>query len=313
MTNRTWVGGGNNLARNPDDWSPTGAPQPGDILSMPNGGIMNVRDDDLAGNAVHVGSPLTLEQETFNLSHHAVLAVVQNADTDSETTMNVSGKDTLRFSSIFPSTPRVTVNLESHARLTASFNMTFGRVTVNDAPEAKLINDQGDTFAGANAVITPDVLGIGGFTSSSAQGTGGFLEFGRSVSSGQSVTLSGDTSQRVASGLQIDRPREFHGSVAMRPMSDIDLVGLAKADSYTFKNDMLSIFAGNRVIDRLRLTNDGTVLGQSHDLVVSKSGRDVIVTQSGLTGPPMGSTTLPLHTSSSLADHDHHGLTFAGS
>ena len=38
MTDRTWLGGGNNNARNPNDWSPTGAPQPGDILSMPNGG-----------------------------------------------------------------------------------------------------------------------------------------------------------------------------------------------------------------------------------------------------------------------------------
>jgi hypothetical protein len=28
----------------------------------------------------------------------------------------------------------------------------------------------------------------------------------------------------------------------------LDLVGLAKADSYTFKSDMLSIFGGNRLI-----------------------------------------------------------------
>lgn len=312
MTDRIWLGGGNNSARNPIDWSPMGVPQPGDTLSMPNGGTMNVRDNDLAGNAVHVGDPLVLLEQTFNLSHHAIAAVVQNADTDSDTTVNVSGKDTLRFSSISPGSPGVTVNLEPHARLTASFDMVFGRLTVNDGPGTKLINDQVDKLAGVSAVITPDVLGIGGFTSSSAQGTGGFLEFGRSVSSGQGVTLSGNTSQGVVSGLQIDQPREFHASVAMQPMSDIDLVGLAKADSFTFENDMLSIFAGNRLIDRLRLTNDGTVLGQSHDLVVSKSGSDVWVTQSGLTSPPIGSTTLPLHTSSSLADHGHHGFALGG-
>ena len=62
----------------------------------------------------------------------------------------------------------------------------------NGGSGSKLINDQDDTLAGVNAVITPDVLGIGSFTSSTAQGTGGFLEFGRSVSSAQSVTISGD-------------------------------------------------------------------------------------------------------------------------
>jgi hypothetical protein len=311
MTDKIWVGGGNNNARNPNDWSPTGVPQPGDTLSMPNGGTMNVSDNDLAGNAVHVGAPLTLGQVTFNLSHHAVLAVVQNQGTDSETTVNVAGKDTLEWSSVFPSTSEVTVNLGSHAQLTGSFDMTFGRLTVNDGPGAKLINDQTDTLGGVNALITPDVLGIGSFTSTSVQGTGGFLEFAGSVSGGQSVTLSGDPFRLVASGLRIDQPHEFHASVVMQPQSDIDLVGLAKADSYTFKNDMLSIFGGNRLIDRLRLTNDGSVLGQSHDLVVSKSGSDVWLTQSGLTAPPIDSTTLPLHATSFVADHGHHGLILA--
>jgi len=295
MTDRTWLGGGNNNARNPNDWSPTGAPQSGDTLSMING-TMNVRDDDLAGNAVHVGDPITGGQDTFNLSHHAVLAVMQNQDTSSDTTVNVSGRDTLRFSSVFPSGPQVIVNLESHAKLTASFNMTFGGLTVNGGHRTELINDQSDTLNGVHAIITPDVLGIGSFTLSNAQGVGGFLEFGRSVSSEQSVSVGGDPGRDLASGLQIDHPREFHAAVAMRPQAVIDLVGLAKADSYTFENDMLAIFAGHRRIDQLKLTNDGTFEGQPHDLVVSKSGTDVFLTQAGLTSPPIGSTMLPLHT-----------------
>ena len=80
----------------------------------------------------------------------------------------------------------------------------------------------------------------------------------------------------------------------MQPKSEVDLVGLAKADSYTFENDMLSIFSGNCLIDRLKLTNNGSFIGVSHDLVVSKSGSDVWLTQSGLTSPPIGSITLPL-------------------
>jgi hypothetical protein len=37
MTTRRWNGGGNDRASNPDNWLPTGAPQPGDSLWM-NGG-----------------------------------------------------------------------------------------------------------------------------------------------------------------------------------------------------------------------------------------------------------------------------------
>jgi len=35
--------------------------------------------------------------------------------------------------------------------------------------------------------------------------------------------------------------------------AEIDLVGLAHADSYTFKNDMLSIYSSNHVIYAMRL------------------------------------------------------------
>jgi hypothetical protein len=295
MTDRTWLGGGNNNARNPNDWSPTGAPQSGDTLSMING-TMNVRDDDLAGNAVHVGDPITSGQDTFNLSHHAVLAVVQNQFTSSETTVNVSGRDTLRFSSTFPSGSQVIANLDPHARLTASFDMVFGGLTVNGDAGAKLINDQSDTLRGVQALITPDVLGIGSISVGSAQGVAGSIEFGHSVSRGQDVSVSGDLGQGLAGSLQIDKPREFDASVVMQLKSKVDLVGLAKADSYTFENDMLAIFAGHRRIDQLKLTNDGTFEGQPHDLVVSKSGTDVFLTQAGLTSPPIGSTMLPLHT-----------------
>ena len=43
-------------------------------------------------------------------------------------------------------------------------------------------------------------------------------------------------------------------------MAEIDLVGLANAHSYTFKNDMLNIFSGNKIIDTLRL-HDSTQYG----------------------------------------------------
>jgi hypothetical protein len=53
---RTWVGGGDNDASNPDNWSPVGTPEEGDDLLMPNGGTMNIQDNGLASNPLHIGN-----------------------------------------------------------------------------------------------------------------------------------------------------------------------------------------------------------------------------------------------------------------
>jgi hypothetical protein len=81
--------------------------------------------------------------------------------------------------------------------------VTFGGLTVNGEHGAKLINDQSDTLNGVHSLITPDVLGIGSISISNAQGVGGFLEFGRSVSSGQDVSVSGDPGRGLACSLKI--------------------------------------------------------------------------------------------------------------
>jgi hypothetical protein len=263
---------------------------------MPNGGTMNIRDNALKGDTLQVGAAQVSEPPvTLNLSHHAQVSVAQVASTSSQTTINVAGKDTLTFNSTFPSGSGVTVNLEPHAKLTGTFGLTFSGLAVNGADGTKLINNQTDFFGGTQAVITPDVLGIGSFRAATVQGTGSFLEFGRSVSSGETVTISGDPTRAVSSTLQIDQPREFHGSVTIEAEARIDLVALAMADSYSFAKDMLSIFSHNQVIDTLRLTNNSGFNGPPHDLLVSKSVNDVWVTEQGFAGPPPGSTPLPLH------------------
>jgi hypothetical protein len=54
MTARTWVGGhsGNN-ADDPQNWTPIGAPQPGDTLTAVSG-TMEIGRDSLAGNVLHL-------------------------------------------------------------------------------------------------------------------------------------------------------------------------------------------------------------------------------------------------------------------
>jgi hypothetical protein len=296
MTYKTWIGGGNNNASNPDDWSPMGAPQSGDELVMPNGGTINITGNALAGNALELGlenAPPALF--TINLSQHAQASLVQLARTAFPTTINVSGNDTLHYSSQFPSSPDVTVNLQPHARLTGEFDLTFGKLEVDGGANTRLINNNDDSLFGTHAVITPEVLGIGTFTVGSAQSIAGFLEFGGAVSAGENVVISGDPFRPATSILQVDKPTEFHAAVKLEASAKIDLVGLANADSYTYTNDMLLLWSHNRVIDAMRLTNASEFNGQPHDLVFSKSGSDVWVTENGVNSPPAGSSPLPVH------------------
>ena len=72
MTDRTWTGNVNNNARNPGNWDPTGAPQPGDNLLLPSGSTINVTDDDLHGDPLVVSAANFSPPPTnINLSHHA--------------------------------------------------------------------------------------------------------------------------------------------------------------------------------------------------------------------------------------------------
>jgi hypothetical protein len=82
MTNRTWIGGGNNQASNPKDWSPKGAPHSGDALTM-NSGTMNVIHDDLAGDVLAINSG------TVNLTRGSNATIAANGDA----LINIQGTD----------------------------------------------------------------------------------------------------------------------------------------------------------------------------------------------------------------------------
>jgi hypothetical protein len=66
-TTRTWIGGGNDRASNANDWSPTGAPQPGDTLTDPvNGSTINISDNVLRGDTLSIlASGVTLNLSTM--------------------------------------------------------------------------------------------------------------------------------------------------------------------------------------------------------------------------------------------------------
>jgi hypothetical protein len=297
MTARTWVGGGNNNARNPNDWDPVGAPQPGDSLLLPGGSIINVRGNDLRGDPLVMSgtSEFSPDQPAIlNLFHHARVTLENDPAPHgpSSAVVNVHGTALLDIVSIqFPPFPlSATVNLTDHAKLSGSFQMGFLSVlTIAGGNDTRYVNDGTDTLSGGDITINTDVVGRGtfqvnegGVTPTSSQG--GRLEFSGFVSKGQTIDVSGGiagTSPPTprTSTVQIDDPKQFHGMIDLHAVSLADLVGLANADSWSYRHDILSISnAYGQVIDKLRVVSDAMPASGINGLSVSKNAAgDVLV------------------------------------
>ena len=116
-----------------------------------------------------------------------------------------------------------------------------------------------------------------------------------STTSTNATTVTGYVGSKVTetltsgSQLVINHPNRFHGQVDLGS-GDIDLNGLARADSYSFRNDMLTIYASNgKAIDKLRLTTNSSAFS------VEKTATGVsIYTADDILHSSTG-TLLPLH------------------
>lgn len=324
MATLQWVGGGDNQASDPNDWIDTSTglpavPELGDTLAAGSAPpapaqsfTMNVKGDDLVGSSLGV----YYSNITVNLSHHAFInAYVAYGPFYTPDTFNVSQKSTLNLEllkanvivnlsqgstlSINPGYIGGTINVFGHDTLTIPQNDGPGGLEINLAQGAKLSGTfvsppagfvmngaEGAVFLnnGASMIETflnyfdVDVAGKGTMTVS----RNGNLEFIKSVGSHQSVLDGGI--------MKIDSPNQFHASATLTSASSqVDLMGLAKADSYTFKNDLLKIFSCNNVIDKLRLT-DQTPYG--FDVVKTAGSVNVVaLSSSGETLPG----ALPVH------------------
>jgi hypothetical protein len=112
----------------------------------------------------------------------------------------------------------------------------------------------------------------------------GRIQFGGFVSGGETVSISGSPNPAASnttnaiSSVVIEQPREFFATVDLHDFSLADLVGLAQSDSWSYKNDLLSIKAANgKVIDRLHVVSDASSTSV-HGLSVSKNAAgDVLV------------------------------------
>jgi len=287
MVTRSWIGdSSNDSLYTPADWSPAGTPAPGDALRMENG-TASLESGNLSGDLLAIDADASAAQPyaaTINLSGGAELSalVSHTVLVQQQATFNVAGEATLNLQVQANSLANTTVteNIAPNSTLSGSLlaNGHDPSVTVNAADGTALFANTGDSaIANGVAVINADVTGTGSFTALPFSG----IMFMGSVGDGQ--TVNSDGFDRIT----IANPDLFQGLVAFAggPTNTIDLLGVA-ADSYSYQDDMLSLYQGGQVVDTLRLQADPS------QFQVTESARGVSI--SGLPGtPPPGAVVLP--------------------
>jgi hypothetical protein len=313
-----WIGGAGNQASDAADWS-TGVPVAGDILIACGPGmngpsesyVMNVQGNQLAGDSITSGDcTLTINASrqavlysedsyrsgvTFNLSQQSTLYLT--ADYEGGMTVNLTGTDILIINGTGGGAP--VINLSAGSEWVGTFSLDYTNITASAS--ASFDNDGAsrvfDGGPGPGQVVLPvNVIGNGSFdvATSYAAGAPTRLEFMKAVGSQQSVTDRGL--------VIIDNPHAFAASITLEAAnpgeipfgtvlpSEIDLVGLVSANSYTFKADMLRIYAGTQVIDTLRLT-DQTAYGFEVEKISAGVG---VISYADASRTNVG-TALPVH------------------
>jgi hypothetical protein len=184
----------------------------------------------------------------------------------------------------------ITVNLAARSEWIGGFSL--GPAESSMVVQGSGEFDNQSSNVNGTATIGANVVGAGTFNVYEAHSFGK-LEFMHSVSAGQTVTDSGYELYGGEFGVvQVDNPAQYHASNVLG-FGEIILEGL-RATSYSYKNDILSIFDGRSVIDTLKLAVQ-TINGSAPVAFgVSQVGSSVVVHADGSSYHD-GGTLLPVH------------------
>ncbi len=292
MTARTWTGGkAGNQASAAANWSPNGAPQPGDTLTIDHG-AMKVTGHTLSGDVLTMRGNSQIDlTNTTGLSIQTFLA--SSGPWAGNVTVNTHGNNHVNVSTAPGRGFGGSVTIHNSGTLTGSIGGFGTNFTLSGGKFYNVNSTAG--LDGEHTIINADVLGTGVYHVNSyhAPGGAGKLEFIQAVGSGQTVEMDGGLGY---STLQIDHPNQFKAAIDWRsPNSVIDLNGLA-ADSYKAHDGVLDFYHGNRVVDTLRFDGNPDAFAVAQG--TSTGGHGVEIYGTGATFPanaiPHGAD-LPLH------------------
>jgi hypothetical protein len=285
MATLTWIGGGNNSAGNPKDWSGDTTPKPGDTLNLINNATINVTGNQLHGDAL----------------------VFTFLDGDDQTaTINLTGITPMQVDSWYGDD--ITINLAANSIWIGGFTAMPGDL-FNISGRGVWDNNI-TTYTDQNTNVGVDVIGAGTIEAHQAhsQGQLTFLH-GVSVAATQTVKVDGyqtylgsftdaaDPGVSFGGGefgdVEIQSPSLYHAMTDIG-FGQIILDGL-KATSYSLKNDLLTLFNGKSVVDTLRLDVNNSANAQPITFVVSKVAAGIGIFTDGHSGIEHG-TALAVHT-----------------
>jgi hypothetical protein len=254
-------------------WSPDQRPQDGDTLIANTGTVVQIAER-LPNTTLDLGfsfDPTTssyLPPPVFDMIGGTIGSVDVTTQTPAPggAQINIFGHatiDSLALGATFAG-DKATVNLAPHSRLTATFDGgSRSQLQVNGNPGAVLDNEGDSTVSIAH--IVANVAGSGTWH----DGGFGHMEFAGSVSRGQTIDLSGNA------GLTIDHPDNFHAGIMLENgwgpgigAPNILLAGV-QGDSWTYRNDMLTIRSGGQVVDHLRISE---AAGEAFQVTGSAAG-----------------------------------------
>lgn len=272
----TWLGGGNNNASNPKDWSPGGAPTPGETLNIEQGTI-NVHQGDLSGDTLDVTDTVSSPPDvTINAYNNSVFSL--------ETGGYVNGGKASTVDINIHGNAYVSIPLAETANLTTSGgNLVFlggsNEFLDNQVFNSALWGNSNIVLDSAN--LLPEHMELGGY-----------------VAPGLNFDIDGNGPPLTS--LQIDHPNEFHAVLTVNAAGSdgnglgyVGFMGI-HATAVDISGDMLQMFNGNKLVDSTLYTGATTGIG------FEQTSAGVFLTTSTALGGnlvPGGSsgTVLPYH------------------
>ena len=258
LTDLTWVGGPDDAASDPNDWSPTVAPASGDTLNMSSGTI-NITGNDLAGDPLTFVSPtdITPFQNNVVLANGSARLTDANGNdftlsTSDSVASTFVGGNGVGFNGAMNLSPNGTTTL------TGVVKFLYGVfVNPNGNNGSNFVND--GSVGLTHATLNADLSGTGTYDLTRYHDGPGMVEINGSVAAGLTFTMDGASEDQ--SVLTLDQPAAFGAQINVPAKSPegtagadtIHLQGLT-ATNYTLANGVFTLFDGTNVVDTLNLT-----------------------------------------------------------
>jgi hypothetical protein len=260
----TWVGGGNNLASNPADWSPGVAPAAGDALTM-GSGTMALSGNALAGDTLSVSAGATVTINTMNAT-------------------------TLDLSTTSPGT-NITIDQAAGGTLTLNAHLISSVLNVSGGTLSFIGTSTFDAFT---TTLGANLTGTGTLSLYGGNATGESMEVKGSVGSGLAFDISSNGAGDA--GLQIDHPSSFGAAITFQAPGYVAFMGI-KATQGELLNGTLDLFNGSTLVAKARVADD-TGSAQPAALQLQQNSLGVMLSVGlGQDNQPGGiGTVLPLHT-----------------